>query len=299
MKRLFLLHVIALTLVCPALPLCPQSAAIAAPTAVHSERPTEWRRLYQTARHRLVRCQKMLRVKMTRLMRSMRDDPLGAPLWTFLGLAFLYGMVHALGPGHGKAMAGSYFLSRQGSLKQGLLLGSLFAVTHVASAVLLLLVGRALLQTSSRSLLASADLWLRKTSALLLLLIGILLIGRTLWLCLSRREQSRCPNQQADLKSLCSVATAAGLIPCPGAAIILLFAMSQQLLIPGLLAMLALAMGMALTVSLSAVATMATRGTLLRVLSTSRSAVVASHILGIGGGLAIATLGALLLSAAA
>lgn len=299
MMRLLLLHVTALILVCPAMPSGSQSVAYAASTEMRSSQPPEWRRMYHKTLHRLVRWQKALRAKLTRLTRGMRDDPLGAPLWTFLAMAFLYGIVHALGPGHGKAIVGSYFLNRPGTLKQGMQLGFLFAFTHVFSAVFLLLVGRALLQTSAGSLLASADHWLQKISAMLLIFIGILLTTRTLRTCLPHREALMPHNPKADLKNLCSVAAAAGLIPCPGAALILLFALSQQLLVPGLLAMLALALGMALTVTLSAVATIVTRGALLRVLPTSRSVVVAGRILGVGGGLVIATLGAVLLSSGA
>lgn len=299
MRLLPLLHVTVLILICPAMPSCPQSVAYAASTEMRSSQPPEWRRMYHKTLHRLVRWQKVLRAKLTRLTRGMRDNPLGASFWTFLAMAFLYGIVHALGPGHGKAIVCSYFLNRPGTLKQGIQLGFLFAFTHVFSAVFLLLVGRALLQTSTGSLLASANHWLQKISAMLLILIGILLTGRTLRTCLPHREALVPHNPKPDLKSLCWVAAAAGLIPCPGAALILLFALSQQLLVPGLLAMLALALGMALTVTLSAVATIVTRGALLRILSTSRSVVVAGRILGVGGGLVIITLGALLLSSGA
>ncbi len=143
-----------------------------------------------------------------------------------------------------------------------------------------------------------ADLWLGLISSLLLILIGSLLMVRTLR---SRTEPAAQPtflNQPAGLKGLCSIAATAGLVPCPGAALILLFACSQQLLIPGLLAMLALALGMALTVSLSALATIAARGALLHALPSSRRAVLAGRIFGTAGGLIIVTLGLFLLSSA-
>jgi nickel/cobalt exporter len=298
MKRLFLLHVLFLALAGPALSLEPQAATVgAAVSAPQSESPLEWRRLYRTALQQLVRQQKILRRKMTQLMVKMREQPLGAPLWTFLGLAFFYGMIHALGPGHGKIIVGSYFLSRRGSLKQGVLLGLFFAATHVFTAVVLLLTGHALLQATASSLLDRADLWLGRISALLLILIGSLLVVRTLR---SRTkeyvEQRDSLHQPAGLKDLSSIAASAGLVPCPGAALILLFALSQQLLVPGLLAMLALALGMALTVSLSALATMAARGALLQILPSSRWAVRAGHLFGAAGGLIIAGLGIILLA---
>jgi nickel/cobalt exporter len=298
MKRLLLLQVLLLALASPVLSLEPQAATVgAASSATQSEPPSEWRRLYRNALQQLVRQQKSLRRKMTRLMVQMREQPLGAPLWTFLGLAFFYGMIHALGPGHGKIIVGSYFLSRRGSLKQGFLLGLFFAATHVFSAVVLLLIGHALLQAAASSLLDRADLWLGRISALLLILIGSLLVARALRSRTEEHSEQRSSlNEPAGLKGLCSIAASAGLVPCPGAALILLFALSQQLLIPGLLAMLALALGMSLTVSLSALAAMAARNALLRTLPSSRRVVLAGRIFGTLGGLIIVALGLLLLT---
>lgn len=297
MTRLMLLHVLALLLVCPALPLnLPSTTVSAAPALAQTEQPFQWRRLYRTALQKLVRQQKILRKKMTRLMIKMREEPLGAPLWTFLGLAFFYGMIHSVGPGHGKIIVSSYFLSRRGTLKQSLLLGLLFAATHVFSAVILLLIGHALLQASAHSLLDKADQWLSIISGLLLILIGNLLIIRALRGHLSHSREDNSLNQRPGIKGLFSIAATAGLVPCPGAALILLFALSQQLLIPGLLAMLALALGMALTVSLSALTTIAARGAFLQALSSSRWAVAAGRLFGTVGGLIIVILGILLLS---
>jgi nickel/cobalt exporter len=297
MKRLLLLHVLFLALATPVLSLKPQAATIgAASSATQSEPSPEWRRLYRNALQQMVRQQKTLRRKMTRLMVQMKEQPMAAPLWTFLGLAFFYGMIHALGPGHGKLIVGSYFLSRRGSLKQGFLLGLFFAVTHVFTAVVLLLIGHALLQAAASSLLDRADLWLGRISALLLILIGSLLTVRALRGHPAHTDHHHSPNQPPGLKGLCSIAASAGLVPCPGAALILLFALSRQLLIPGLLAMLTLALGMALTVSLSALTTIAARGVLLRTLPSSRWVVLAGRLFGAAGGLIIAGLGIILLA---
>jgi nickel/cobalt exporter len=296
MKRLLLLFATTLIFACPATSICSPMTAPAASPSVRSSQTSEWRRLYQTSLRRLVRWQKVLRAKLTRVLRDLRKDPWGRSLWTFLALAFLYGIVHAVGPGHGKAIVGSYFLNRSGTWQQGIHLGFLFAFTHVFSAVLLLLVGHVLLKATAGRLLDSASQWLQKVSGLLLIGIGTLLTGRILCSCLKNQQNSPPQNFKADLKSLGSVAAAAGLIPCPGAALILLFALSQQLLVPGLLSMLALALGMALTVSLSALATIVTRGALQRVLPASPGVAVAGRLLGATGGLAIAALGVLLLS---
>jgi len=50
-------------------------------------------------------------------------------------LAFAYGVLHTLGPGHGKAVIISYFVGQGGSLRRGLTMGVRVAVFHVFSAV--------------------------------------------------------------------------------------------------------------------------------------------------------------------
>ena len=58
----------------------------------------------------------------------------------FLVICLLYGMLHALGPGHGKSIVVGYFIARRGRWRQGVALGAGITVTHTMSAVLLLLI---------------------------------------------------------------------------------------------------------------------------------------------------------------
>ena len=54
-------------------------------------------------------------------------------------LSFSYGVLHTLGPGHGKAVIISYFVGQGGSLQRGLLMGGQIAIFHVLSATLLVI----------------------------------------------------------------------------------------------------------------------------------------------------------------
>ena len=49
----------------------------------------------------------------------------------FLGSAFVFGMVHALMPGHGKSVLVSYHLGRPSRKIEGVTTGTLLALTHV------------------------------------------------------------------------------------------------------------------------------------------------------------------------
>ena len=49
-----------------------------------------------------------------------------------LGLALMFGMVHALTPGHGKTMVAAYLAGTRGSARHALILGGTVTVTHTA-----------------------------------------------------------------------------------------------------------------------------------------------------------------------
>jgi nickel/cobalt transporter (NicO) family protein len=57
-----------------------------------------------------------------------------------LGVSFGYGVLHTLGPGHGKAIIVSYFVGSGGSLRRGLLMGGRIAVFHVLSSIVIIVV---------------------------------------------------------------------------------------------------------------------------------------------------------------
>ncbi|HVO14446.1 MAG TPA: hypothetical protein VMV26_04490, partial [Alphaproteobacteria bacterium] len=61
---------------------------------------------------------------------------LGAIL-LILGLAFLYGVLHALGPGHGKAVVASYFVANRARWTHGVVMGSLISLIQGAGAVVM------------------------------------------------------------------------------------------------------------------------------------------------------------------
>lgn len=69
-------------------------------------------------------------------MRSMRDGNGGA--WLLVGVSFLYGVFHAAGPGHGKAVISSYMLANEVALRRGILLSFVSAALQAVSAIMLM-----------------------------------------------------------------------------------------------------------------------------------------------------------------
>lgn len=69
-------------------------------------------------------------------MRGMRDGDDGA--WLLAGLSFAYGVFHAAGPGHGKAVISSYMLANEVALRRGVLLSFVSAALQALSAIVLM-----------------------------------------------------------------------------------------------------------------------------------------------------------------
>jgi ABC-type nickel/cobalt efflux system permease component RcnA len=87
---------------------------------------------------------------LTEAIKAMRDDPWH--LWSLIGLSFAYGVFHAAGPGHGKAVISSYMIANETELKRGVLLSFLSAMMQGGVAILLVGAAYLVLRGSSISM---------------------------------------------------------------------------------------------------------------------------------------------------
>ena len=125
---------------------------------------------------RFVDVQKNIRESLTGYVNSMRAGD-SSVLWSFLLLCLGYGVVHAIGPGHGKSVVAGYFLARKGSWWQGVLLGLGITLAHVMSAVILLLALFAIARLTVFPVFESIRLNVERTSYALLMLAGLMIIA--------------------------------------------------------------------------------------------------------------------------
>jgi nickel/cobalt exporter len=75
--------------------------------------------------------------EMSATIRAAKSD--GSAVWTLLAISFAYGIFHAAGPGHGKAVISSYLVANQETAKRGIVLS--FASALMQSLVAVLIVG--------------------------------------------------------------------------------------------------------------------------------------------------------------
>lgn len=211
---------------------------------------------------------------------SLRDIKSGTgsfALWTLATVCFGYGVVHTLGPGHGKAVVVAYFLdsSKPRAWIEGIFAGGWIAFTHTLAALLL----AGALKLSSTVGLLGALREVRNVETLsyaLILLIGIW----RLWAGITGRLHEHAHGDhdhghghdhghhhhhdhdghghdhhhhghEAPQRTVAGwlLLTAAGIAPCAGALVVILLSIALDVLWAGVVGVIAIALGMAITLA--------------------------------------------------
>jgi nickel/cobalt transporter (NicO) family protein len=283
-------------------------------------------------------------------LRSVRDSGTGAI--GLIGLSFAYGVFHAAGPGHGKAVISSWLLANDAQLRRGILLA--FASSAMQAVSALVLVGAAFFVLRALAISMTDATWfLEMASYALIAAFGALLVWRKLTgrghdhhdhhahsahdhghhghaahghdhhgHAAHNHEHdhahghhghahshadhhgqqhgdgahcetcghSHAPDPRALAKEKLStrdawgIIAAVGLRPCSGAIVVFSFALLNGLYAAGILSVIAMALGTAITVSALAVVAVHAKGIALR-FSGSHSAAVGNLIELAGAGM--------------
>jgi ABC-type nickel/cobalt efflux system permease component RcnA len=113
--------------------------------------------------------------ELTGAMKSMRDGGSGA--WLLVGLSFAYGVFHAAGPGHGKAVISSYMLANEVALRRGVMLSFVSAFLQAATAIVVMTLVYLLLRGTSVSM-TDATWFLEVSSYVLITAFGAWLLWK-------------------------------------------------------------------------------------------------------------------------
>jgi nickel/cobalt transporter (NicO) family protein len=239
-------------------------------------------------------------------MRAIREGEGSIPLLIGIGLAFLYGVIHTLGPGHGKLVVVSYFLSREARIGRGLLMGLQIAIFHVISAIVVVALADLLLRRAFGGAPAEVA-GVRLFSYGLIASIGAVMLAQAIRRSQQRRAgivvadgccgghvghdhgpagEARNQIQQGGLS------LGVGLVPCTGAVLILLYAVANDILFAGVLLAVAIAAGMAITMGgLGILAVVARQAVASRIEARTKGGRLAA-VSDYGGALAIMAIGA-------
>jgi nickel/cobalt transporter (NicO) family protein len=108
------------------------------------------------------------------LIRAAKAD--GSVAWGLFGLSFLYGIFHAAGPGHGKAVISSYMVANEETWVRGVVLSFASALLQALVAVVVVGIAAALLNATAATMSRAVNL-IEILSYSLIILIGV----RLLW----------------------------------------------------------------------------------------------------------------------
>ncbi|AUA55855.1 nickel/cobalt efflux protein RcnA [Achromobacter spanius] len=111
--------------------------------------------------------------QLTGAVRAWQAD--GGAAWTLIGLSFAYGVFHALGPGHGKAVISSYVVANRQTARNGALLALASALIQALVAILMVAV-LALVFNATAATMNQATRWLELASYGLVTLLGAWLV---------------------------------------------------------------------------------------------------------------------------
>lgn len=199
---------------------------------------------------KIILWQHQLKQKMSELIRVAQDEGDVKPVIFLMGLAFLYGAIHAVGPGHGKFVAMSYVLSHRSSIAGGLLFGLCIASIHGFSGIVGVLGLRYIIQRSVSETLMTITTVTQIISFGLIALLGLgILLKNGYVLFLKSGPRNEAAPEKTSRKELLTWAVAVGLVPCPAVVMVMLFCMSMDVLILGLLLGVCISLGMAATIS--------------------------------------------------
>lgn len=187
-------------------------------------------------------------------------------------LCFVWGAMHAFGPGHGKVIAGSYLIGARASYMHAVMLAVLMTITHTS--VILVLSGAALVLKDK----FVYPEWLQTVGAVLILLVGVrqILFGLRKSLGMaghnhnhdhsnhghghhSHSHATQSADEHVTARDIGALGLSGGMVPCPAAIVLLL--LTWQIGRPGLGFVLIGAFSIGLATTLIAVGFLAIYGT--------------------------------------
>jgi len=199
---------------------------------------------------RIIVWQHQLQQKMSATIRRTQDERSAGLLLSLVGIAFAYGVLHAAGPGHGKAAAVSYVLAHRATLARGLLFGLSFSVIHALSGVAGVVGLRFIIQRSFSQTLESVTAATQIISFGLIALLGLVILLKHARELLPKavRAGGKRP-ESVTRKRTFAWAAAVGLVPCPAVVMVMLFCLSMDVMVLGLVLAACISAGMAVTIS--------------------------------------------------
>ena len=184
--------------------------------------------------------------------------------------SFLYGVMHSLGPGHGKALAFSYFSAKKSSYFQAFIISLATAFVHIVGALILVLISIFLFESLLNGFIENSISYITSFCAIIIMILALYILYKKL-----TKKSSACCSCNIELQKasfttntqninyvktninkpvliqkrskkedLIFVLTA-GIIPCPGTVLLFVYAFLLKTYYSVILASISISLGMA------------------------------------------------------
>ena len=260
----------------------------------------------------------------------------GAAPWGLVVLSLGYGIFHAAGPGHGKAVIASYMLANESALRRGIVIAFGAALLQGASAVAIVAISALVFRAAATRMTAAANAVELVSYAGIVVLGAVLVYVKGTSLFAAWRAAPAvaayaagggaasaffaddcaddhvhgpgCAHFHApdprtlglgfSWKSALLTMVAAGARPCSGAILVLVFALVQGIFSAGIFAVVAMSLGTAVTTAaLASAAVFAKKAAVKYANAGSRQAVIAGRLFEFGAAVVVLSVGCTLLLA--
>lgn len=193
----------------------------------------------------------MINREIPKRMKELKNNPSISVVVGSAFAAFLYGIVHTLGPGHGKMVVATYFLSHGAHFARGGWVGLQVTLSHVGGAVVIVL----LTNITMKSIMTNPEAevyWIRTVSYGLIIVIGLFMAVQALRKLLHKHDDvhscGHCSkHSNHNHKKETFLSWCVGAVPCTGSLLILVYAMAYDVLWLGFFMVGCIAIGMAMT----------------------------------------------------
>lgn len=186
--------------------------------------------------------------------------------------SFIYGVIHSIGPGHGKALAFSYFSSFKSSYFEAFIISFATAFVHIIGALIIVLISVVILQSVVNGFMENSIFYLTTFSAIIIMILALYILYKKV-----RKKSSSCScninlktttfstipasinfvnkttnkpvlNKLRSKKQDLIFVLSAGIIPCPGTVLLFVYAFLLKTYFAVILASISISLGMAIVI---------------------------------------------------
>ncbi len=195
----------------------------------------------------MVETQIRFKEKIGEMLKDIKNNPDKGSLLGLFALAFLYGVLHAAGPGHRKTVIFSMFLTRKAHWIEPIYAAFLSASIHAGTALFIILLYNAIAKNLLLVKVTKSSQYLEGITYIILFIITLFFISKIIFRLIKKQPHT---HGSSSGKSLYTTLFFTSFFPCPGVIMILTFSLAMDVLTFGIVAVIALSIGMGLTISL-------------------------------------------------